>query len=383
MFFIYNRLEKAQIKRAQIERRALLLSTSLLSALLLVVSLILPAQLNALGSDEAENIRVYESASRSVVNITNTTVRYDAFYRAIPMEDAGAGIVIDKSGRVLTSLHLIDGALKLSVRLYDGTNYEAGIVGVDVDTDIAVLKIDAPEQLLYPVRFARGEELKVGSKVLAIGNPFGLEKSLSVGIVSSTSRRIRASSGAVVEGLIQTDAATNPGSSGGPLLNGNSEMVGLNAAIFSPVPGSVGVGLAIPVSVIEKSIAGIARLGEYKPNVWIGFTGQDMDLELAGRLEFKVPGILVASVFELSPAGKAGVRGATGLVNLPVKKGQLQVATGGDFIVDIDGKKVEKMEAFNEHVSSKYPGTVVKVGLLRDGRRKEIDVTLERRPRIR
>ena len=342
-----------------------------------------PTRLSAIGSDEAENIKVYETVSRSVVSLVITTVSYDAFFRAIPLEDAGAGVIIDRTGLVLTSLHLIEGAQKLRVRLYDGMNFEARVVGVDRDTDVAILKIDAPVELLLPVRFALDKKLKVGSKVLAIGNPFGLEKSLSVGVVSSTSRRIRASSGALIEGLIQTDAATNPGSSGGPLLNGDSEMVGLNAVIFSPVQGSVGVGLAIPVATIKDSISRIAELGEYVPDVWVGFTGQDMDSELAGRLDFEMPGILVASVFESSPAGKAGVKGATGLINLPVEKGQLQIATGGDYIVDIEGERVESMEVFNAHVTGKRPGAVVKVGLLREGSRVELEVTLEPRPRLR
>ncbi|MBE9528005.1 MAG: trypsin-like peptidase domain-containing protein [Proteobacteria bacterium] len=355
--------------------------------LALFVALLFPARLFAVGADEAENIRVFELASPSVVNIVNSTVRYDSFYRAIAMEDVGAGVVLDRGGRILTSLHLIEGAQKIEATFFDGTVLGARIVGVDRDTDIAVLKVVPPgngrtkdgHELLAPLRFAE-TELKVGAKVLAIGNPFGLEKSLSVGIVSSKSRRMRAVSGSVMEGLIQTDAATNPGSSGGPLLNSNAEMVGLNAAIFSPVPGSVGVGLAIPVATITKSLA---SLDAFVPRVWVGITGQDMDSLLAERMEFKEPGILVASVFEQSPAGIAGVKGATGIVNLKIKKGQLRIAVGGDYITEIDGHRVEKMEDFNGHVAGKRPGAVVTVVLLRAGKPMVVEVTLEPRPRLK
>jgi S1-C subfamily serine protease len=353
----------------------------------LFLSLMLPVRLFAVGADEAENIRVFELASPSVVSIVNSTFRYDSFFRVIPMEDAGAGVVLDREGRILTSLHLIEGAQKLEVTLFDGTVLDARIVGTDRDTDLAVLQVTPPgngktkdgQELFVPLRFA-DTELKVGAKVLAIGNPFGFEKSLSVGIVSSRSRRIRAASGAVMEGLIQTDAATNPGSSGGPLLNSNAEMIGLNAAIFSPVPGSVGVGLAIPVATITKSLA---ALDAFVPRVWIGITGQDMDSRLAKRMEFKVPGILVASVFELSPAGNAGIKAATGVKRLKVKKGQLQIAVGGDYITEIDGKRVESMKDFNGHVAGKRPGTVVIVGLLREGKPMRVEVTLEPRPRLK
>ncbi len=371
---------------SQSEKTQLKHPRTLLCALLLAL-LFFSLPPDATGNDEAENIKVYEQSSRSVVNIINSTVRYDSFYRAIPMEDYGAGVVIDRTGRILTSLHLIDGALKIEVELFDGTKFAASIIGIDRDADIALLRINAPKERLYPVRFSKAAELKVGARVLAIGNPFGLDKSLTVGIVSSASRRMRAASGFVMEGLIQTDAATNPGSSGGPLLNSKGEMVGLNSAIFSPVQGSVGIGLAIPVSIIENSLARLESLAKktgYVPRVWIGFTGQDMDKKLSARLKYKKPGILVAAVFEGGPAYKAGVKGSTGVVNLPLEKGrQLRIASGGDYILDIDGERVEKMRTLNAHVAGKRPGEVVTLGLLRGKRRVELRVTLLPRPRLR
>ena len=186
-----------------------------------------------LTEDESINIRIYESRSRGVVNITTTTLEYTWFFEVVPRQGVGSGVVIDKKGHIVTNYHVIRDAERLEVTLYDKEIYEAERVGIDPINDIAVLKIDCPEEKLYPVQLGRSDDLKVGQKVLAIGNPFGLDQTLTTGIISSLQRTLRTDFG-LIEDVIQTDAAINPGNSGGPLLNRRGEVIGINTAIINP-----------------------------------------------------------------------------------------------------------------------------------------------------
>ena len=188
-------------------------------ALALVFIAARPAGVCALSSDEETNIRVYEDASPAVVNIVNTAVSYDFFYNPVPSTGTGSGIIVDLQGDILTNYHVVEGAKRLDVTLFDGSKYKAEVVGTDPGDDLAVIRIKAPQHKLKTIPLGDSSALKVGQKVLAIGNPFGLEKTLTVGIISSLGRTIKAVDGRLIRGIIQTDAAINPGNSGGPLLN--------------------------------------------------------------------------------------------------------------------------------------------------------------------
>ena len=200
-----------------------------------------------LTSDEQNNIDIYRTRGRGVVNITSTTVSYDFFLRPIPESGSGSGVVIDSQGHIVTNYHVIENAQQLEVTLSDLSRHPARIVGVDPNNDLAVIKVDTEDVQWIPIPLGASEPLRVGQKVLAIGNPFGLKGTLTTGIISSLGRSIIANNGRIIEGIIQTDAAINPGNSGGPLLNAEGSVIGINTAIVSPSnAGSVGIGFAVP-----------------------------------------------------------------------------------------------------------------------------------------
>lgn len=342
----------------------------------LVLSLSCHAPLHALTDDENENIRIYGSAGRSVVNIVTTSVSYDFFYNPAPSTGSGSGIIVDKKGDVITNYHVIEGAQSLVVTLHDGSRHTAEVVGADPGSDIAVLKIDAPEEKLAPLPFGESSDLKVGQKVLAIGNPFGLERTLTVGVVSSLGRTMRASNGRLMRGIIQTDAAINPGNSGGPLLNSSGQLIGVNTAIFSTVEGSIGIGFAIPVNSVKKVLPQLLAKG-YVARAWLGISGQSIDAEYASVLGLPSGGVLIADVFKGSPADRAGLRGA--LRNLRI--GSLIVAEGGDMITAVDGKTVKSMDDFNDIMEEYEPGRTVSLKLFRDKKVMFLKVRLDEMPR--
>jgi putative serine protease PepD len=333
---------------------------------------------HALSPDEESNIKIYEEYAPAVVNIVTTTVTYDFFYNPVPSKGAGSGVIVDREGHILTNHHVVDGARRLDVTLYDGSRYEASVVGVDPDDDIAVIRIDAPPGKLRSVTMGDSTGLKVGQKVLAIGNPFGLEKTLTVGIVSSLGRTMRAENGRLIRGIIQTDAAINPGNSGGPLLNGEGRMIGLNTAIFSPVGGSVGIGFAIPVNTVKNVLPELISKG-YVSRPWVGITGQSIDAEVAGILGFPSAGILVADIFKNSPAQKAGLRGS----DRNLRAGNLVIAAGGDFITAINGSFITGMDELNSMMEKLAPGDTIRLTVVRGGRKISIKVRLEEMPRGR
>lgn len=228
-------------------------------------------------ADENENINVYESQSSSVVNIVSTSIAYDFAYQPVPSRGSGSGAIIDLEGHILTNFHVIDGAERLEVTLIDGEKFEAKVIGVDPSNDIAVIKLkgDLTNIKLKPINFGGSNNLKVGQKVLAIGNPFGLERTLTVGIISSLGRTMKATNGKLMKDIIQTDAAINPGNSGGPLLNNDGQMVGMNTAIFSPDGASVGIGFAVPVDTINEVVPELIKNG-FISRPWLGFSGQSV-----------------------------------------------------------------------------------------------------------
>jgi len=334
-----------------------------------------PVVTYALSLDEEENIRIYQEIGPSVVNITNTTISYDFFFNPIPQSGTGSGSVIDKKGHIQTNYHVVENAKMLEVTLFDGSKWEARFVGADPSNDLAVIRIDAPPDKLKPIPLGDSSNLRVGQKVLAIGNPFGLERTLTVGIISSLGRTMRAANGRLMRGIIQTDAAINPGNSGGPLLDSDGKMVGVNSAIFSPVGASVGIGFAVPVDTVKRVVPQLIEKGRVvRP--WLGIMGQDINRELARLLKLPLEGVLIAEVVNGSPADKAGIRGGKRVVRV----GNLQIVVGGDMIVSIDGKDIKTMDELVGDIESKRIGESIDVAVLRDGKRKIVKVYLSEMP---
>jgi len=327
--------------------------------------------------DEEINIRVYRAASPAVVNITTTAVAYDFFLNPVPKEGTGSGAIIDTSGYILTNFHVIDGARRLEVTLADASKWPARPIGADPSNDLAVIKIDAPADKLSVIPLGDSSTLAVGQKVLVIGNPFGFERTLTVGIVSSLGRSIRADNGRLIRGIIQTDAAINPGNSGGPLLNSNGEVIGVSTAIFSPSGGSVGVGFAVPINTAKRIIPELIKRG-YVARPYLGITGHEVVPALAKALDLPVrEGIMVVEVSPGSPAQRAGIRGG----DRAVQVGNMIVRVGGDIITEIDKVKVHTFEELSDLIDAKQSGDTVTLTLNRQGKVNMIDVRLRERPR--
>lgn len=356
-----------------------------------------PAEQPILSGDEETNISVYDKVSPGVVNITVTIVEYDFFFEPVAREGTGSGCVLDLDGHVLTNYHVIQPAVEeqvrnnyraiqptdlLEVSLPDRTKYDATLVGVDRQNDLAVIRlVDAPKERLHPISLGDSSVLKVGQKVLAIGNPLGLQNTLTIGIVSSLGRRIRTEGGDLVDNVIQTDAAINPGNSGGPLLNAAGEMIGINSSIFTIGGGNIGIGFAIPANTIRRVVPELIREGRVlRP--WFGIEGYGLEeyRYLTSRLNLPVEqGILVARVYRDSSAANAGIRGADKIARLYNER----YLIGGDIITEIDGNAVGSMDELRLLLESKHPGDVVQVTFYRENSKTEKSVTLVGEPRQR
>ena len=342
---------------------------------LFIVLLAFPAYASALSADEENNSAIYQEAGPSVVNIVTTAVSYDFFYNPVPSTGSGSGVIVDRRGYIITNYHVVEEARTLEVTLFDGSKYKAEIAGLDPGDDLALLRVKAPQSKLKPIRLGNSTGVRIGQKALAIGNPFGLEKTLTVGIVSSLGRTMRATNGRLIGGIIQTDAAINPGNSGGPLLDSSGEMIGVNTAIFSPVGASIGIGFAIPVDTVRKVLPSLMEKG-YVSRPWLGIAGQSVDEAEAAILGLPSAGILVADVFRGSPAGKAGLKGSTGNVRV----GNVIIAAGGDLIVGVDGRAVTSMDEFNQAIDGIGVGDAAVIKLIRNGKSMAMKVKLEEMP---
>ena len=246
-------------------------------------------------ADEQNNIEVYERVNKSVVYITTITLEYSYFFEAMPQEGTGSGIIIDTEGHVLTNYHVVKGADQLRVTLSDGSELEGKVTGSDPENDLAVVKFDPKGRVVVPVAFGSSTNLRVGQKVLAIGNPFGLDRTLTTGIISALNRPLQnEEENTVIRSTIQTDAAINPGNSGGPLLNSRGELIGINSAIYSPSGASAGVGFAIPVNTARRVVDELLRYGVVRRG-WIDITPIQLFPALVSY--FKLPvrsGVLVS-----------------------------------------------------------------------------------------
>jgi putative serine protease PepD len=329
--------------------------------------------------DEKNNIAVYEKVADGVVNVTSTAMQMDFFFNAFPTQGSGSGSIIDTKGHILTNHHVVANAQKLEVTLADGSKWPAKLVGSDPDNDLAVIKIEVPKEKLKVIPMGDSKNLKIGQKVLAIGNPFGLQRTLTTGIVSSLGRTIRSEVGTLIEDVIQTDAAINPGNSGGPLLNSEGEIVGINSAIISPSGGSVGIGFAIPVNTARRVVPELISKG-YVTYPYIGATIQSLIPEMAKYLKLKIErGAMISEVVKGGPADKAGLKGG----DQKVQVGNMIVLVGGDIVVKADQREVKTNDELIHYIREKKPGDTVLLKVFRKDSLIDVKVTLGERPRKR
>ena len=317
--------------------------------------------------EERVNIAVYEDVNRSVVHITTKSYGGDGlFWRETASNGDGSGSVLDQQGHILTNYHVVEGAREIRVTLFDGKSYDARPVGVDRATDVVVLKIDAPTETLHPVVLGDSARLRVGQRVFAIGNPFGLDRTLSTGIVSSLNRTLPSQSKyRTMEQIIQIDASINPGNSGGPLLDTRGRMIGMNTAIASTTGESAGVGFAIPVSTIARIIPQLIESGRVVR----------ADIGIGGVYELE-QGLLIVTLVPGGAAEKAGLEGP----KLFRRRGDPFTyvdRSAADLITAVDGKPVRTVAGFLSIVESKQPGERVMVSVTRDGSRVDVPVVLE------
>jgi putative serine protease PepD len=333
----------------------------------------------SVASDERNNQEIYRAMSPGVVNITSTTIVQDWFY-AYPSQGSGSGSILDKEGHILTNYHVVQEAQKIEVALANKKTYTAKMLGADPDNDLAVLQIQAPAAELTTIPLGASKDLFVGQKVLAIGNPFGLDRTLTTGIVSGLSRPIRSEmTNRLIEGVIQTDAAINPGNSGGPLLNAKGQMIGINTMIYSPSGGSVGIGFAVPVETAKRVISDILQFGRVrKPR--LGIQSIPLSARLSDALELPVQeGLLVMTATPGGAAERAGIRGG----NERAQLGRNIILIGGDVITAIDGQAITSSDDLDRIMNNKNIGDVVKVELYRSGRKQTVSVTLSEAPASR
>ena len=320
-------------------------------------------------TDEQNNIEVYKAAAPGVVYIQSTTMVRDFFGMfQRPAEGAGSGSIIDDQGNILTNYHVIANAEKLTVSFGSGKTYPARVVGRDPDTDLAVIKlVETPKEAMTIVPMGDSDKLVVGQKVLAIGNPFGLDRTLTTGVISGLQRPIRAQNQRQIEGAIQTDASINPGNSGGPLLDSHGRMIGINSQIESTSGSSAGVGFAIPINIAKRVVPELIKTGEVR-RPKLGIVPRDVE-SLSNQIRLPVTsGVLIWQVQPGSPAANAGLRGM-----VQTEDGDIEL---GDIIVGLDGEKINNNDELYRALNKHQLGDTVKVEVFRNGSRLSIPVRL-------
>jgi S1-C subfamily serine protease len=329
--------------------------------------------------EEQQNIRVYENRNPGVVNITTETVSYNWFLEPVPREgNTGSGSIIDQRGYVLTNNHVVEEAFKVFITLADGSRLEGEVVGSDPENDLAVVKFDPENRELTTIPLGRSQDLRVGQKVIAIGNPFGLDRTLTTGIVSGLGRPIRTRNDLVIRDMIQTDASINPGNSGGPLLNAQGEMIGINTMIYSPSGGSIGIGFAVPVDTARRVVPDLIEFGQVRRG-WIQIVPRQLFPQLVDYANLPVNrGILISEVVPGGNADRAGLRG--GEDSRAVRYGSTIIYLGGDIIVEVDGTEIQSIANLYEALEDNKPGEEVSVTYMRGNRERTTTVTLVERP---
>ncbi|MDX1490845.1 MAG: trypsin-like peptidase domain-containing protein [Pseudohongiellaceae bacterium] len=324
-------------------------------------------------NDEENNIEIFKRASPAVVYITNSRLVRRSFYslnpQAIP-QGSGTGFVWSNEGYIVTNFHVIQQASTLTVTLQDGSAYDAQVVGVEPDKDLAVLRIDAPSQKLKPVELGDSSLLEVGRKVIAIGNPFGLDTTLTVGVVSALGREIDSISRRKIRDVIQTDAAINPGNSGGPLLNSLGQLIGVNTAIYSPSGASSGIGFAIPVNTVKKIVPELITYGRVQtPSMGVALLPPQYSEYYRNRAGLE--GVIVMDVIEGGSPEQEGMRGLR-----ETSRGILL----GDVIVAVEGEPIRNEDDLLNAIEKQRAGDVVTVTTLRDNETREYEIELRASP---
>ncbi len=321
-----------------------------------------------LGADELSTIEVFERASPSVVFISSSEVRRSIFNLnefEIP-RGSGSGFIYDREGHIVTNLHVIQEGSRVTVTLADHSEYPAAVVGGTFDKDLAVLKIDAPKEKLVPIAMGDSSDLRVGQKVLAIGNPFGLDHTLTTGVVSALGRQINSLSGRPIRDVIQTDAAINPGNSGGPLLDSAGRVIGINTQIASPTGANTGIGFAVPSSIINRVVPQMIKYGRViRPGLGVRVAPD----QITRRLGIDV-GVLIVEVTPGSSADKAGLRGT-----VVTRSGRIRQL--GDIITHVDSEPVSDRNSLFDVLEKHKIGDEVTISLIRDDRRAKTKVTLQ------
>jgi S1-C subfamily serine protease len=328
-----------------------------------------------LGADELNNIEIYKAAKDSVAYITSTVYQRTFFFDVVPTRELGSGFIINPDGQILTNFHVISGSSQVVVTLPDHTQYKAQIMVRDRADDLALIKIE-PKKKLPHLNLGDSDRLQVGQKVLAIGNPFGFDGTLTVGVVSTLGRDLQGENNQKMEGMIQTDAAINSGNSGGPLLDSQGNVIGINTAIYGPNGGNVGIGFAMPIN-RAKTMLDDYRAGRSFGRPRLGISTVYVAGDLADAL--KLPssgGLLIQEVARGSAAATGGLRGADKAVVI----GNQQLGVGGDFITSIDGRPVSEPDAVTRTIARKRPGDMIDLTVVRGGRSTNVKVKLGEAP---
>jgi S1-C subfamily serine protease len=318
---------------------------------------------------------LYLRVSPSVVHITARVITMDFFFGATPSEGTGSGFMLDAEGHIITNFHVIEGAESIVVTFSDETQAPATVVGTDPLNDLAVLMPDELPAGAIPVELGDSDELRVGQRAIAIGNPFGLDRTLTTGVISALGRPLETDQGNFIFNVIQTDAAINPGNSGGPLLNSRGQVIGVNTAIRREAEG---IGFAVPVDTLKRVVVALIEKGSY-PHPWLGILGYSITPELAGTLGLPVDqGVLVAQLYRNSPAALAGVRAASRQAII----GNRRILVGGDIITAVNGTPIRDWTDYLEFLELQTGvGDVVTLGVIRAGQEIAIEATAIAQPR--
>ena len=317
---------------------------------------------------------LYERTGPSVVHITARVITVDFFFGPMPNEGTGSGFIYDEAGHIVTNYHVIEGAESIDVKFSDDLEVPARVIGIDPPNDLAVLALETVPSDLTPLPLGSSDDLRVGQRTIAIGNPFGLDRTLTTGVVSALGRPLQRDDGSVIFDVIQTDAAINPGNSGGPLLDSRGQVIGINTAIRQDAQG---IGFAVPVNTVKRIVPELIANGTY-PHPWLGLLGYSITPEMADQLQLPVErGILVAQLYRNGPAAAAGIRGATGEYIV----GNRRYLLGGDIITAVNGESVTDWNGLSEYLElNTAVGDELTLSLMRENQLLEAKLTLVAQP---
>lgn len=328
--------------------------------------------INESGDRESLVTSIFEDVKDSVVFVTSRSVERTFFFRLTPVEGAGSGVIMSSDGYIVTNNHVVENAERITVTLSDGREFDAKLVGTDPNSDIAVIKIESPDSR-KPAKFGDSSDLKPGQLAIAVGNPYRLVNTVTVGVISALNRTLEARTGFMMTGIIQTDAAVNPGNSGGPLLNSRGEVIGINTAIISTTEGFQGIGFAVPINTAKRIARQIIEEGGVQ-YPWLGITGTTLTERLADEIGSGVKaGVLIIEVVKDGPVERAGLRGTKGEAGSPT-------FVAGDIIIAIDSKVIKTMDDLIDDILTHKVGDVVTVRYVRGDKEFSAKITLGERP---